>query len=106
MKNTEYLRTLILIDIKNHTADKPIYSYQLEERYHISGVTVRDAIHHMRSAENIPICSGSKGYYYPRDRTEVQHTINHLRSRANRNREAADGIEKYYQRSNGQLELI
>jgi transcriptional regulator of NAD metabolism len=94
------------MDIKDHTADKPIYSYQLEEKYHVSGVVIRDAIHHMRTTENIPICSGSKGYFYPRDKAEVQRTINHLRSRAKRNREAAEGIERYYQRSSGQLELL
>ena len=55
-----------------------------------------------RTIDNIPICAGNKGYFMPRDKAEALRTIKSLRSRANQNMEAADGIEKHYQDENQQ----
>jgi hypothetical protein len=78
-------------DIKN-----PIKSKQLEIMFSISGSDIRDIIHHYRSELNYPICSGVSGYFYPKDKTEAQHTLNHLKSRALRMFDAVKGIEAHY----------
>ena len=92
----------IIHKIKTRTVDNPIYSRELERSFGISDVAVRDAVHKARTIDNIPICAGNKGYFMPRDKAEALRTIKSLRSRANQNMEAADGIEKHYQDENQQ----
>ena len=87
----------IIHKIQTRTIDNPIYSKEIERSLSISDVSVRDAVHKARAIDNIPIGSGDKGYFYPRDKSEILRTVASLRSRAKRCLEAADGIEKYYE---------
>jgi len=82
--------------------ENPIFSKEIERGLGISDVAVRDAVHKARTVENIPICSGNTGYFMPRDKAEALRTIKSLRSRASQNNEAANGIEKHYQKKDQQ----
>ena len=95
----------IIHKIQSRTIDNPIYSKEIERSLGISDVSVRDAVHKARTIENIPIGAGNKGYFMPRSKAEIIHTVASLRSRAARCLEAADGIEKYYTK-NDQQELL
>ena len=78
--------------IQERNSNNPIYSAEIERRLGVNGVNVRDAVHKARTTDPIiPICSGSKGYYMPRDKAETFRTIASLRSRAKRCLEAAAG---------------
>ena len=100
------LKTYILQDIKRRTVENPIYSYELEERYHVSGVAIREAVHELRVIDNAAVCSGNKGYYIARDKSEALRTVAHLKSRAKRNIDAAEVILKHYEEESGQINLL
>ena len=91
--------------IQGRDADNPIYSAEIERRLGISGVIVRDIVHRARTEQNIPICAESKGYFMPRDKAEALRTIKSLKSRAKQNNEAAEGIEKHYNKDD-QIRLL
>ena len=91
--------------IQSRNADNPIYSPEIERRLGVGGVQVRDAVHRARTTDNLPICSGSKGYFMPREKAEALRTIASLRSRAARCLEAADGIENHYNKDS-QISLL
>ena len=95
----------VIAMIYNKTKNNPILSAEIERRLDISGGVVRDIVHRARTEQDIPICAESKGYFMPRDKVEALRTIKSLRSRANQNNEAADGIEKHYN-INSQQRLI
>ena len=95
----------IIHKIQTRTIENPIFSKEIERSLAISDVSVRDAVHKARTVENIPICAGNTGYFMPRDKAEALRTVASLRSRANQNNEAADGIEKHYY-TNNQQELL
>ena len=86
----------VILMIKGRTSNNPIKSYEIENKLSISGVTVREIVHRARTVDNIPICSDSKGYYYPTSKLEADKTIRQLRSRAKQLVEAANGIEEFY----------
>ena len=91
--------------IQSRDIDNPIYSKEIERRLGVNDVQVRDAVHRARVIDNIPLGSGSTGYFMPRDKSEILRTIKSLRSRAKQNLEAAEGIEKHYTKDN-QQELL
>ena len=90
------IKNHILIDIKQTDINKPVKSNILERRYGVSGSTIREAIHSLRVTEKEPICSDAKGYFYPRDKMEINHTIAQLRSRVKEINEVANAIEEYF----------
>ena len=104
MKKKVYSSTIIY-EIKRRSKDNPIFSKELERLFGVSDVKVRDAVHKARTVENIPIGADNKGYFMPRNRAEILHTVASLRSRAARCLEAAEGIEKHYTKNN-QQELL
>ena len=95
----------IIAMIQGRTQSNPIYSKDIERRLAISGVAVREAVHNARTEQNVPICSGPTGYFMPRNMLEAQSTIRSLYSRAKQNREAAEGMEKHYNKEK-QMRLI
>ena len=103
--NKESIKLAIHHKIKQHSIYEPIYSKDLESMFAISGVAIREAVHTLRSEDNIPICSGRDGYFYPQSKAEANHTINQLKSRAKQCFEAAKGIEEHYIKDN-QITLL
>ena len=86
----------VIMMIKGRTSNNPIKSSEIERKLHIAGVTVREIVHRARTVDNLPVCSDSKGYYFPMNKSEADRTIRQLRSRAKQLVEAANGIEEYY----------
>lgn len=105
MSKSVHMENHVLAMISDRTNTNPILSRDIERRLSISGVIVRDIVHRARTEQNIPICAEAKGYFMPGNMSEARRTIDSLRSRAKQNREAADGIEKYYNEDK-QMRLI
>ena len=80
-KKARRMMGYVMRDLVHVKQEKPIKSIKIQRTYNLKGSEVRQIIHQLR-LDGVPICSGSDGYYYPRDRIEATHTINHLRSRA------------------------
>ena len=91
--------------IEERKASNPILSRELEQRAGVKGVKIREIIHRARTEWNMPICAESKGYFMPSNKTEAERTMRSLRSRAKQLIEAADGIEKHYNKDK-QMRLI
>ena len=91
--------------IKSHTINNPIKSREIKKVLGCVDVVIREAVHELRSVDNIPICSGSNGYFYPLDISEARHTINHLRSRAREMFKASEGMEKAFEKDS-QLSIV
>ena len=102
---SSYTKSSILYVIKSHTKENPIKSREIKEKLGCSDVKIREAVHELRTVDNFPICSGSKGYFYALDISEARHTINHLRSRAREMFDAAEGMEKAFEKDN-QLSIV
>lgn len=71
----------ILAVVKLYTADNPVLSAHLEERFKAAGPQVRDAIRQLRR-QGHPIANSENGYHYARTFTEIEPTLNDLESRA------------------------
>ena len=104
-KMSKSIKHHLLVTIMDHSFDNPIYSIELEKKYKISGIIVRDAVREFRR-EGHPIASGSKGYFYAKYRTELVSTINSLRSRANDLLKTANRLESVYTQPSGQTTLV
>ena len=90
-RKAEIYKDRVLGLIKQRSIEKPIKSRAIEVEYSLAGATVREIIHYMRVKKREPI--GSKnGYFFARNMGELQHTINDLRSRQNKIREAELGL--------------
>ena len=90
------IKNTILYHIKQRTRENPIRSKEISYKLVCSDVHIRDAVHELRPKDNIPVCSGGRGYYFPTDISEARHSINHLRSRARKMMDAAKGMEEHY----------
>jgi len=101
-KKAKWLKPYLLIDIKRSNIDNPIKSKMFERRYGVGGATVREAIHDLRVKDKEPICSDANGYFFPRDKFEISHTIAQLRSRVREINEVANSIEEYFTRESQQ----
>lgn len=99
------IKNTVLYTIKSYTKENPIKSREIKAKLGYSDVKIREAVHELRTVDNFPICSGSKGYFYALDISEARHTINHLRSRAREMFEAAEGMEKAFEKDN-QLSIV
>ena len=80
-KKARRMKPHILYDLSKVKKDQPMKSIIIQRKYNLKGAEVRQIIHQLR-LNGVPICSGPDGYYYPKDRIEAKHTINHLKSRA------------------------
>ena len=100
-KKARRMKGYVMRDLIHVKQDKPIKSIEIQRTYDIKGAEVRQIIHQLR-LEGIPICSGPDGYYYPRDRIEATHTINHLRSRAISLFDIVKAMEEHFDKENQQ----
>ena len=91
--------------IEGRKHQNPVLSRDLEKRAGVTGVKIREIIHRARTEWNMPICAESKGYFMPDNKLEADRTIRSLRSRAKQLIEAADGIEKHYNKDS-QMRLL
>lgn len=66
--------------IKKATILNPVRSRVIETELKIGGQTVRDYIGEMRNRK-MPVGSGTSGYWWARDKAELESTIGHLESR-------------------------
>jgi hypothetical protein len=77
--------------IKERGFENPIKSRAIEVEFCLAGATVREIIHYLRTKRREPI--GSKnGYFYAKSMSELQNTINDLRSRQRKIRDAELGL--------------
>lgn len=67
--------------IRLHRAETPIYSVELEKRFDISGISLREIIRDLRR-ESKPIANSKHGYYWALNYSEILPTIDDLESRA------------------------
>ena len=76
----DLIREAIFIElILNHVGkENAIHSRVFEQRYDISGRTLRDMISSLRRIEGYPICSCSKGYFYPETKAELDDTVRRM----------------------------
>ena len=101
----ESLKSAIHYLIKKHSKDRPIKSSEIKRRFGCSDVAIRESIHELRSKDCVPICSGNRGYFYPSDLSQAQHTYNHLTSRSREMISAAKGIKRHFEKDN-QLSIV
>ena len=99
------LKGSILYIIKSHKKENAIKSKKLRETLGCDGRIIRTLIHELRVEDNIPICSGNNGYFYPDDISEARHSVNRLRSSARELYDAAEGIEKAFEKDK-QLSIV
>ena len=105
MSKSVHMENHVVAMISGRTNTNPILSRDIERRLGISGVIVRDIVHRARTEQNIPICAEAKGYFMPDNKLEAERTVRSLRSRAKQLTEAANGIEKHYNKDN-QMRLL
>lgn len=63
----------------------------IERVFGIGGVTVRQLINKLR-CEGRPVCSDANGYFYAKNRGEINDTITHLLNRTRKINDAARGL--------------
>ncbi len=96
LKGLHGLALYIYTDIHDRADTHPIKSKELELKYNVSGVKVREAIAELRKKYKQPICSGSTGYYFARTRAMWDRTKAQLLSRAKELRDAANNPDEYF----------
>ena len=93
-KKSKQYKWQVMNEIKQYKMNNPIKSKELQVKFGLRGVHIREIVHFLRTEEHLPICSDSSGYFYARNKYEAQHTIAQLRSRIRQINEAVLGIEK------------
>ena len=71
----------ILRGIQHRRKSNPVKSKQIENALGISGTVVRDVVSSLRN-QGIPIYSGSTGYYYDPEWSDMPKCIAHLKQRS------------------------
>ena len=64
------------------------------KKFGLSPQTVRACVNNARF-RNIPICSDQDGYFYSENPADVENTLNHMRSRIQKQQEAVSGLELF-----------
>jgi biotin operon repressor len=78
---------------ENHVGkENAVKSKVLEELFGLSGQEVRSIVNQLRS-EGVPICSGQKGYWFAKNRTEIQETLRNLTQRIQGITNAINGLK-------------
>ena len=72
---------LVVSCIKCYKFDTPVKNNQICKDYKLSGVELRDIVREARR-KGIPIGSDPRGYYICKEKSELLHTLNHLKSRS------------------------
>ena len=96
LKRPSGLAYYIYCDLIARTHNYPIKSRLFEDKYKVKGTEVRDAVRELRVRHKLPICSGSKGYYFARNKAMWERTKAQLLSRAKKLREAASNPDEYF----------
>ena len=96
LKGLHGLALYIYMDLHDRPPSHPIKSRVLENKYNAKGTEIRDAIRELRVNYKLPICSGSKGYYFARNKAMWERTKAQLLSSANKLREAANNPDEYF----------
>lgn len=66
--------------IREHSIENPIYGKEIAEKVGITEPELRKIVGYFRM-KGEPIGSGGKGYFYARNRWELENTLNHLAGR-------------------------
>lgn len=78
----------------------PIISEKLEPRIGLhgksAGAQFRDIVSYMRAVMHLPIGSGGEGYFWARNREELESTKEHLKQRGTKIWEVVSGLEKAF----------
>ena len=85
--------------IRQHDINNKIKSDAICKELKIEGTTLRLYVHYLRCYgynEQRRICSDTEGYFLAVNKTEIEHTIKQLRSRAMKILEAVKGIESSF----------
>ena len=96
LKGLHGLALYIYMDLHDRPPSHPIKSRVFENKYNAKGTEIRDAIRELRVNYKLPICSGSKGYYFARNKAMWERTKAQLLSRAKKLREAASNPDEYF----------
>ena len=76
----------------NHIgAESCVQSCVIERAFGINGATVRQIVNKLR-CDGQPICSDVNGYYFAKNRNEINNTITQLLSRTKKINDAAQGL--------------
>ena len=84
-----------------------VSSAYLQSRFFISSRTVRKLVNQLRNNGH-PICSDENGYYYAKDKMELQSSIGQMTSRMIEIAKAKNGLVKalkHFPDDSGQLSL-
>jgi biotin operon repressor len=83
----------ILIYLRNqHTgAENAVPSAYIEFFFGITGAALRQIINKLRS-NGQPVCSDVNGYFYAKNRNEINNTVTQLLSRTKKITDAAQGL--------------
>lgn len=73
--------------------ENAVFSKEIEKIFHMSGSDVRMTVNEMR-CRGVPICSSAKGYYYAKTTEDIERTLRHLNSRAEKIQKAREGMQK------------
>jgi len=63
-------------------------------KFRLQGVRLRKIINHLRN-QGEPICSSSKGYFYPENRHELQDTITSIAQRIDSQLQILNQLKKH-----------
>ena len=96
LKGLHGLALYIYMDLHDRPPSHPIKSRVFENKYNAKGTEIRDAIRQLRVNYKLPICSGSTGYYFARNKAMWERTKAQLLSRAKKLREAASNPDEYF----------
>lgn len=95
------VREAILIElVLNHVGkENAVHSSVFEKRYCISGRTVREMINQLRCMEGQPVCSCSKGYFFPKTKAEKDETVARMHAFSSSFAHIRNSLEEVYRPS-------
>jgi hypothetical protein len=79
--------------LQNHNIDDPVYSAVIEKSLGLTGPEVRAAVSYLRT-RGIPIGSSSDGYFWARNCSELQRTVDHIEARIMRLQNVRNGLQR------------
>ena len=82
---------LIYLQGRHTGAENAARSARIKYLFGIKGTQVRQAVNRLR-CNGQPVCSGANGYYYAKNRDEINSTITRLLGRARKISAAARGL--------------
>jgi len=82
---------LIYLQNRHIGAENAVQSARIEYIFGLNGVTVRQIVNKLR-CEGRPVCSDANGYYYAKNRNEINNTVMQLLGRTRKINDAARGL--------------